>query len=276
MAKNRLMEAIANPGRQPFIFIFVITLVLGIAANGLSSLVLDTLGEWLSVTFGLPKVLWQILVVFAMIFAVVAGLVNVPDVLRSVLGNSTLRVSQVNVVPMVQTQPGLILFMSLNKNSAARVAIEHHWEKGMGDLQHCWLICAGDEPLRVAEELVMELVEMGIPRRIFHYGFGYEFNDGMGGMMNLVPTKDQAEDPNFSRRVVDCLYEDGADRFGLMEADIVVDYTSGTKSMSAGMILACASPSRRLQYVQSDYLNSKPVNSRVMEVKLQYEVRKKG
>ncbi|MCX5965168.1 MAG: hypothetical protein NT070_19190 [Cyanobacteria bacterium] len=45
MAKNRLTEAIANPGRQPFVFIFVITLVLGIAANGLSSLVLDTLGE---------------------------------------------------------------------------------------------------------------------------------------------------------------------------------------------------------------------------------------
>lgn len=276
MAKNRLTEAIENPGRQPFVFIFVITLVLGIAANGLSSLVLDTLGEWLSATFNIPKVLWQIVVVFGMILAVVAGLVNVPDVLRSLLGNTTLRVSQVNVMPMVQTQPGLILFMSLNKNSAARVAIEHHWEKGMGDLQHCWLICAGDEPLRVAEELVMELVEMGIPRRIFHYGIDYEFSDGRGGIMNLTPTKDQAEDPNFSRLVVDCLYEEGAERFGLMEADIVVDYTSGTKSMSAGMILACASPSRRLQYVQSDYLDGKPVNARVMEVKLRYEVRKKG
>ena len=276
MAKNRLMEAIANPGRQPFVFIFVITLVLGVASNGLSSLLLETLGEWLAITFGVSKVLWQIFVVFGMILAVVAGLVNVPNVLRSVLGNSTLRVSQVNVVPMLQTQPGLILFMSLNKNSAARVAIEHHWEKGLGDLQHCWLICAGDEPLQVAEELVMELVEMGIPSRTFHYGFGYEFNDGMGGIMNLVPTKDQAEDPNFSRLMVDCWYEAGAERCGLMEAEIVVDYTSGTKSMSAGMILACASPSRRLQYVQSDYLNGKPVNARVMEVTLQYEVRKKG
>ena len=61
-----------------------------------------------------------------------------------------------------------------------------------------------------------------------------------------------------------------------MEADIVVDYTSGTKSMSAGMILACASPSRRSQYVQSDYLDGKPVNARLLEVKLRYEVRKKG
>jgi hypothetical protein len=51
---------------------------------------------------------------------------------------------------------------------------------------------------------------------------------------------------------VDSIYRDATDEMGLAEQSIVADYTGGTKSMTAGMVLACVSPNRRLQYIWNE------------------------
>lgn len=40
------------------------------------------------------------------------------------------------------------------------------------------------------------------------------------------------------------------DRLGIEDSDLIADYTGGTKSMTAGIILACTSPERRLQFLR--------------------------
>jgi hypothetical protein len=272
MRRNFLMEAIANPGQQPVVFIFVITLGLGIAANGLSSLVLDLLGEWLQTQFGMPKVVWLVTVVIGVVGVVLLGIPTFVTGMRSLLRGSVATVEQAKVMPLRQTFRGLILLMSL-QDAPMRAAILHHWRSGQGALQCCWMI-GGERSLKVAEQLVTELEKQGIPRGIFHFGYGVTIADADGqGMLSLTPDENDLHDPNYVRRLVEGIYQQAQVLYGLNEAEMIADYTGGTKSMTAGVILACAKPTRRLQYWMSEYdENRQPKNSRMMEVVIEYRV----
>jgi CRISPR-associated protein (Cas_Cas02710) len=274
MRRNFLVEAIANPGQQPIVFIFVITLGLGVAANGLSSLVLDVLGDWLEAHLGMPKVVWLISVV---LFVVELVLLNIPtfvEGVRSLVGRNASLVESVNVLPLRETLPGLVVLMSLH-DAAARAAILHHWQAGEGNLQHCWIICGGERSLAAAETMVTQLVEQGLPRRLFHYGRGVAIADvqNVRGVLGLIPDEALAQDPNYIRRLVEAIYGQAQREYGLDEFEMIADYTGGTKSMTAGMILACTKPTRRLQYWLSEYdENRQPVNSQMMEVEVDYRL----
>jgi hypothetical protein len=275
MRRNSLVEAIANPGQQPVVFIFVITLGLGIAANGLSSLVLDLLGEWLQTHWGMPKVVWLVTVIIGVVGAVLLGIPTFVTGMRSLVLRNTSLVETTKVVVLRQTLPGLIVLMSL-QDAAARAAILHHWRSGEGNLQHCWIICGGEKSLAAAETMVNDLVEQGLPRRLFHYGDGVAVADVANPqiLLALSPDEQRAQDPNYVRRLVEGIYQQAWMQYGLREEEIIADYTGGTKSMTAGVILACAQPKRRLQYWLSDYdENRQPINSQMMEVVIDYQIK---
>jgi CRISPR-associated protein (Cas_Cas02710) len=275
MKRNILVEAIANPAQQPMVFIFVITLGLGIAANGLSSLVLDLLGNWLEARLGMPKVVWLVTVVIGVVGVVLLGIPAFVEGVRSLVWRNTSWVETTKVVPLQQTLPGLVILMSL-QDGTARKAILHHWQSGEGELQHCWIICGGRQSLAAAEAMVSDLVAMGLPRRMFHYGDEMAIADVQNPqvMLALSPSEQRAQDPNYIRRLVEAIYAQAQVQYGLAEEEMIADYTGGTKSMTAGVILACAKPTRRLQYLMSEYDGQlKPVNSRMMEVMIEYRMK---
>jgi CRISPR-associated protein (Cas_Cas02710) len=275
MRRNFLVEAIANPGQQPVVFIFVITLGLGIAANGLSSLVLDILGDWLQTQLGLPKVVWLVTVIIGVVGAVLLGIPTFVTGMRSLVLRNVSLVETTKVIALRQTLPGLIVLMSL-QDAAARAAILHHWRSGEGKLQHCWIICGGEKSLDAAEAMVNDLVEQGLPRRMFYYGDSFAIADVTNPkvMLALSPDEQRAKDPNYIRRLVEAIYQEAQMQYSLGEREIIADYTGGTKSMTAGVILACAKPTRRLQYWLSDYdENLQPVNSQMMEVVVDYRLK---
>lgn len=271
MKRNPLLEAITYPEKRPFIFIFVVVLALGVATNGLSTLILDVSGDWIHQNLGIEKYLWQLGIVLTLVSSVLLTISNIWRMFY--LKNS---IDEAKVFPLKNTFPGLIVLVSLGPNPPARAAIERHWNKGNGNLGHCWLICGGERSLQAAETLVAGLVEQGIPPKIFHYGRSYEFSnlDSQDKMLNLVPEEQFANDPNYIRRLVDCIFTDAQEKFKLDETQVIADYTGGTKSMTAGIILACATPTRRLQYILSEYdENNKPINSQVMEVEISYKLK---
>jgi hypothetical protein len=51
-------------------------------------------------------------------------------------------------------------------------------------------------------------------------------------------------------RLVDAIYTEAMEVHGLKEEEVVADYTGGTKSMTSGMVLACASPRRPLHFMK--------------------------
>ena len=275
MRRRFIVEAIANPERHPLVFISVIVLALGIATNGLSNLVLDVAGSWVEGQFGVAKAVWQLGVVVFVVGAIVFGVANLSRWIQPFLPQNV--PSTTKILPMQQTFPGLIVFMSLGMVPPAKAAILHHWNNGQGDLRHCWLICGGERSLKAAEAMVQDLTSHhGVSQSIFHFGNGYRFAnpEDLRQPLTLVPSLDLANDPNHIRKLVDGIYEEALRMYQLEESEIVADYTGGTKSMTAGLILACAMPSRRLQYILSQYdQQNQPINSQVMEVEVSYRLR---
>ena len=273
-----IVEAIESPAKHPFIFIFVITLALAVAGNGLSNLILDNLCTWLEEQSQFTKASWQGLLVIILISSIALSSTNLAAIWRRFIGQTIPYSSKVRPLAPTETVKGLIVFMSLSVESPAKTAILHHWQDGHGKLEHCWLICGGTPSLDKAKELVEQLITVHkLPPRTFHYGTSSEYPnpDNIYHPFSLVTDINFANDPSYIRQLIECIYTSAAETsFSLAENEIIVDYTGGTKSMTAGAILAGASPDRRLQYIVSDYDDkNKPINSRVMEVDISYQVK---
>jgi len=271
---RKTILSLAKPDKYPIVF-FTFTLTLSIAANGLSTLILETLGTWLESKYGFSKIFWQIVVVSILSIILFLSISNIRRILSNIFGGSNLTTEAPE--ELRSTFRGLIVFASLGKESPAKIAIKHHWNNGNGDLAHCWIVCGGDKALTAAKEMVNGLTqEDKIPERTFHFLPEYEMSNPENSSLtlNLVPNINEANDPNIIRQIVEAIYKDAKDKFNLDESDIISDYTGGTKSMTAGLILACTVPSRRLQYILSEFTqDNKPTNSKVMEIKLSYQLK---
>jgi CRISPR-associated protein (Cas_Cas02710) len=67
--------------------------------------------------------------------------------------------------------------------------------------------------------------------------------------LKSLSTED-ADNPEAVHRLVDAIYIEAVNVYGLKEEEVVADYTGGTKSMTSGMVLACASPRRLLHFMK--------------------------
>jgi CRISPR-associated protein (Cas_Cas02710) len=271
--KSILQEAIANPGKRPIVFILSIGLLLAVAANGLSTLILEVLGTWVQTKFGVDKAIWQLCVVGLFTISLILGLrrVKVPKIFYPILNPVP------NVVSMKgKTFEGLVVFVSLGSNPPAKLAIDHNWDNGNGKLVHCWVIGTNDS-FPTVEKMLNECEQAGMRSDIFHYGKKYPMTnlDSPGYQIDMVLTNGQMNDPNYIRNLINSIYEDAWEKFGLDESQIIVDYTGGSKSVTAGMVLACASPDRIMQYVVSEYNRETNtiIKSEVNEVRISYYVK---
>jgi hypothetical protein len=131
-----------------------------------------------------------------------------------------------------EAHPGLIVLVGTGRpgedplEQAAGDAIRHH----EATLQTCWLIASGgkDGSLPVAHELERQLEEVGCDTR--------------------VRAVADAFDVQQSYELVERIYTEEVPTAGLTEAQVIADFTGGTKPMSAGMILACGE-ARPMQYM---------------------------
>lgn len=271
--KSSLIDIVANPGRHPatyfFLSFFVITPVLGLAINGLSTIVFELLCVYLASRFGGDKLRWQLVIIFVCILIVFFAiwLFNIPQFFKKVLSQPEPR-----TVKLQEQFPGLITSASKfnpnsNRPTPAEVAIRHHLKK-KGSLKHCWIICTNDS-IDGAKDLINKLVaENLVSQDVFHWGPDYSMDNfiNYNNKLSLLVDDKYADDPNYIRELIDAIYSHAPLYYNLDESEIITDYTGATKSFTAGIILACANPKRRLQYISQ-------FDNEIKEIKISYRLK---
>jgi CRISPR-associated protein (Cas_Cas02710) len=174
--------------------------------------------------------LWVILVVSSVILFLLVVAIYAAGVFRAMFTSRSLYrfLDKPNPAP----RKGLIAFVSLTQRAHLDRAIIYHRET----LKRLWLIATQECQVRAAQ-LVAEYNKQGIQVSIVPLGEEWD----------LIKAKE----------TVDRIYAEQLD--GLAEEDIIADFTGGTKPMTVGMVFACLTPSRSLQYVPAEYVKDRGV-----------------
>ncbi len=267
-----ILVALESPEKHPFAFIFVISLALSVAGNGISTLLLDSLCTWLERNSQLTKESWQFAIVVILISIIAFGSTNLNTIWQRFLGRSIY--SQTKVRPLTDTYQGLIVLMSLGDNPPAATAIRHHWNNSKGNLKHCWIVGVGEDSLKATELLIDKLSKTdNIPQSIFKYNDKYPNTDD-GNEFSLVVDPEFKDDPNHICQLIECIYNAASNLSpSLAEDEIIIDFTGGQKPATAGAILAGAKPGRRMQFTSSDYVNNVRTDSKIVEIDISYQVK---
>jgi len=274
MKRASIVQLITDPTKNFLTFFLIGNLLFTVISDGISALFWEVFGLWLHTQLGLNLALLKALIVasLTLLLLLVIYVTKFPRWLKQKLVKIPLLgikvPDQTNVIPLTTTRPGLIAAMSPKANSPAEVAIFHHWNNGQTPhLKHCWLICT-HKSLPYAQDMIKKLTDKGITQTVeFHYGnYQLEDPDNPGQYLNLLVEDDVVDDPNYIRRLVNGIYADAQNQ-GLEESELIADYTGATKGMTAGIILACATASRQLQYISQIY------NSQLMEVNVSYKIK---
>ncbi|MBE9118738.1 CRISPR-associated protein [Lusitaniella coriacea LEGE 07157] len=276
--RNPIIEWVTDPTKNFLTSFLVGTLLFTIISDGISALFWDNLSEWLQAklnieelsTFRLIVVVVLILAIFVLIYVTPFSRWLKRRLVRT-FGNTPQTV-QTNVRPLRETFPGLIAVMGRtlpNDESPAERAILHHWNGGQTPhLLHCWIVCT-QQSESSAQELQKKLIDKGLSQGCaLHYGDDYWMDDpeNFGEQLNLCVADDLIDDPIYIQRLINCIYADACTRYDLDESEMIADFTGGTKSMSAGILLACATAARRLQYI------SQLGNRELMEIEIAYKL----
>lgn len=275
MAKRSwIIAALKEPEKHPSLFLFVITIAIAVAGNGISNLVLDNLCTWLSQITGVNKIIWQIGFILAIILGLVLSIANLSATIQRLLGKRPPYVSKVK--PLEVSCKGLIVFMGQRSGSVAEKAILHHLMDKPLTLRYCWLICGGDDFLKNVPYMIETLpAQKEFVEFFFDQKRIYRNPENKKQVLSLVLTSDQSDDPNIIRQLIEAIYTEANEQFNLSDNEVFIDYTGGTKSMTAGAILAGADPERHLQYIRSQYQNGVRVenSAELMEVDISYQVK---
>ena len=133
---------------------------------------------------------------------------------------------------------GLIVLCSIGENISAEQAIRYHY-KGLSDehpdavLKQCWMLTGGEASFNAAQKLISKLVSSYFSNDIFKV---------------VRMSGDDADNPAKVYETVEGIFQSLPEGFD--DSDVIADYTGGTKSMTAGLVLACALPSRELQVLK--------------------------
>lgn len=157
----------------------------------------------------------------------------------------------------VPRREGLIALVSYGRLSdiPATAAIQYHLGgtdgRAVGPLCHCWLIATKppDQEARQATNGVGS-------------GLGETPQSSARNAVDLrerykqdlktieVITIADADDPEETFVAVEEAYRRARKHHGLHSSQIIADFTGGTKSMTAGMVLGCTGPDRHLEYMK--------------------------
>lgn len=205
---------------KPLVSLLVGAVTLGIAVNAGTEFIVQRIGrEW---TVALALLATCAIVVFARPFG---------SLVRAIWQLFQARV--VEVEGAVRRHRGLVVLASPGPGiTSAEGAIRYHRCDGV--LEHCWLVTGGPGSEQSAARLVEKLVGEGM---------------SMGRLHTVALSPKDADNPEAVYRRINAVYVEAGD-LGFNEDEIIGDYTGGTKSMTAGMILACSAPQRHLQFMK--------------------------
>ena len=280
---SRFLENVNDPGQSWVMYFFVGVLGLGVLGNGVANLLLEDLAEWIAGLVDWPKVIIQLGLLLLIASLILYGIYRTSRNERLQALLSARVQSQTNVVPLVDTYCGLITIASksaADKRTPAEEAIHFHWKQGKGNLRYCWVICTQDalpDNLKRLSAIATTSIHSATPITLLD-----------DPDTPLQPLKDvgkvvqiqivcidwpSAQDPNFVKHLVDRIYQK-ASVLSIKPRDIIADYTGGIKSTSAGVILACSTPERQLQYTSGRYDSEGNLQgSEAMQVKLSYQLK---
>jgi hypothetical protein len=268
---NPFKRALFDPGRNLFLFIAIALIVLPFIANGIFDLVWNMGADSIKQLLGIKDKSTVQIFILVLLVSIVILLIYFTDFV-SLVGRYLSRASNrqgaaiASIKPVQRDYVGLIAFMSPKVNSPAEHAIRFHWDEGKNqNFKYCWLICT-EKSVAAAEDAIARLAQEGclMATKIF---FGdYKIQHEREPEVCLTVPEEFVDDPNYIQKLIQYIYLD-AQAKGISESKIIADYTGGTKSMTAGMVIACASPQRHLEYItQSEQIP-------IMEVDISYRVR---
>jgi CRISPR-associated protein (Cas_Cas02710) len=212
---NKTFELFFSP-RFPFLFLLGAVLV-AVMGNMASDLLKSYVGDG---RLGL----WMIFVVSSVILLLLVAAIYAAGVFRAML--TSRNVYRFLDKPNPAPRKGLIAFVSLTQRAHLDRAIAYHRET----LKRLWLIATQEAQARAAQ-IVAEYNKSGV-------------------QISIVPLSEEW-DLIKTKETVDQIFTEQLD--GLAEEDIIADFTGGTKPMTVGMVFACLTPSRSLQYVPAEY-----------------------
>jgi hypothetical protein len=212
---NQTFELFFSP-RFPFLFLLGAVLV-AVMGNMASDLLKSYVGDG---RLGL----WMILVVSSVILFLLVVAIYAAGVFRAML--TSRNVYRFLDKPNPAPRKGLIAFVSLTQRAHLDRAIAYHRET----LKRLWLIATQEAQARAAQ-IVAEYNKSGV-------------------QISIVPLSEEW-DLIKTKETVDQIFTEQLD--GLAEEDVIADFTGGTKPMTVGMVFACLTPSRSLQYVPAEY-----------------------
>ncbi|MBI3635416.1 MAG: hypothetical protein HY216_04225 [Candidatus Rokubacteria bacterium] len=206
--------------RHPLVAAAIGGLTFAITANAASTVLMEWIGRSWTIFLGILAT--------AVVVAAAAPLRRLLRILGAKAGATPLEIG--GVVP---GHRGLIVLASEGGGiSSAEGAIRHHVAGRR--LEHCWIITGSPRSEASATDLIQRLAKDDVPVTLFN-------------RLPLDPA--EANDPVAVYRRINDVYLETSRR-GVAEDDIMADYTGGTKSMTAGMVLACTSPKRHLQFMK--------------------------
>lgn len=235
--KERFSRRLARVLGSPTPWIFAAGVVaLGVVTNGLSALAAEYFapgdplrGSLVTVGIGLA-VLAAILLLF-----------DLQRALRSWIDRLTRRQPHLEMSSPVPRSRGAVVLVSLGSSgrSAAQSALDYHLDGGNGAaprLQYAWLLTGpgqGEFSSQAnAEALRADYEQRGLKK------------------VEVIALSD-ADDPRQAFDVVQGIYA-SLPLLGLAPREVICDYTGGTKSMTSGMVLACASHGYPLAFMKPD------------------------
>ncbi|MEW6418836.1 MAG: hypothetical protein AB1480_12065 [Nitrospirota bacterium] len=222
--RNAINKLFSTEKAPPLLFLLMIYLI-GVSTGNLG----DALQSWLK-----P---WQIAALGTISVVIIILLLDpIPKFITYLIkGRGTLS-SEMGTLP--KRHRGLIVLCSIGENISAEQAIRYHY-RGLKNehqdsiLKHCWMITGGDASEQAARNLIVKLVSEGFPNNLFKI---------------IQISGDDADNPTKVYKIIEDIFKSLPE--GFKESDIISDYTGGTKSMTSGLVLACAIPSRELQFMK--------------------------
>ena len=260
--RNRIIELITDPTKNFLLFFGVGILWFTTIANGVSELFWTMSVSWLQRYLGINNPLVAQAIALAFFMTIFLFIIYITPFsqwfkrrLLAIFRPHELAEVETNAKPLTETFPGLIAIMSPargDRKSPAERAMWYHWnDEKEPHLRHCWLICTEQSAL-AAEILEKRLVDFGMNQKLqLHWGESYQMDDPKhpGERLSLHVPEPSIDDPIYIQNLVDAIYADAWSRYGLDESEIIADLTGGTKIMTVGMVFACATAARRLQYI---------------------------
>ncbi|MEM7554856.1 MAG: hypothetical protein AAF378_12285 [Cyanobacteria bacterium P01_A01_bin.84] len=248
--KRNLIKDLFDPSKNLPLFLLIGYVGLPIFSTVINDFVLKNFGSWVQSKWGINETIFRVILTVVILspLLIIFSIAKISELIGS-FSRPAINKPQ----DLKETFPGLILLASaFGINSPAHVALKHHWNNGIGNLNYCWIICGGSVSLKAARELLHD--EFGINvnnQRKFEYDIYTPGNKNRKLKVileNLSPPNN--DDPQRVLLLINKIFRDAYKKYNLNESEIIADYTGGTKSMTSGVILACANPQRRLQFMK--------------------------